>query len=280
MTAEEIQHAIASENSSSFVTPALSSLSRYVLYRRGVIEDRGAASACETYTNVVTFDIFDAIDIGYIEPATGLPDFPYCVGDRFPNLRLISADNNIYDNTNYPGLVATWEMSRNGLTWSTVTDIDNLESTFSRDIHVDWGDGADAYYLDNDYYFRVKLVNTDATLSANMVTNRSVRLIPTAAESVPLDIGEAFRITIGSSSVSVTITSNCFGDEVGETLANKIDSEITNYSATYHPESNIISIEDVASNNFEVSVTVSYQASQSLQLNVLQASITGMQRSI
>ncbi|MGY8868036.1 MAG: hypothetical protein ACKVJK_20720, partial [Methylophagaceae bacterium] len=264
-------NAISGENSSSFVTPALSSLSRYVLYRRGVIENRGAASACETFTNVVTFDIFDAIDIGYIEPAQGLPDFPYCVGDRFPNLRLISANNNIFDNTNYPTLVATWEMSRNATTWTTVTDVDNLENTFSRDIQ-DSDSPSDAYYLDDDYYFRVKLVNSDATLSNVMVTNRSIRLVPTAAESVSLDVGENYKITIGSLSVSVTITaSNSKTDEVGETLANKIDSEISNYSATYHPESNIISIEDVASNNLEVSVTVSYQAAQSLQLNVLRA---------
>ena len=263
--------AIASETSSSFVTPALSSLFRYVLYRRGVIEDRGAASACETYTNIVTFDIFDAIDIGYIEPSTGLPDFPYCVGDRFPNLRLISADNNIFDNTSHPGLVATWELSRNGLTWTTVNDIDTSERTFNRRPQ-DSNSPADAYYLDNDYFFRVKLVNTDATLSANMVSNRSVRLVPKAAESVPLDIGESFRITIGSSSVSVTITStNSTTDIIGEALANKIDSDITNYTATYHPESNIISIEDIASNNFEVSATILYQVGQSLQLNVLQA---------
>ena len=72
---------IASANNSTYITPALSSTFRYVIYRRGVIEDRGAASACENYSNQVNFEIFDTIDIGYVEPATGKPDFPYCVGD-------------------------------------------------------------------------------------------------------------------------------------------------------------------------------------------------------
>ena len=57
--------AIPTENNNSYVTPALSSTSRYILYKRGVIEDRGAADSCEKYTNEVTFEIYDTIAVSY-----------------------------------------------------------------------------------------------------------------------------------------------------------------------------------------------------------------------
>ncbi len=262
---------IASANNSTYITPALSSTFRYVIYRRGVIEDRGAASACENYSNQVNFEIFDTIDIGYVEPATGKPDFPYCVGDQFPNLTLISADSNIIDNVNYPGLVATWEMSNDGINWTPVTDIDNNEFTF-RQLYQSSNNPTDTYYLSDDMYFRVKLVNTDTSLTTLTLTSSSVLLIPVAAETENLELGEIYEIVIGSSSVSVTVSAvNSTTDLIGAALATKIDSDVSNYTATYYSDSNIISIEDTASQGLGISTLITYGDSQSLRLNVLAA---------
>ena len=262
--------AIPSADNNSYVTPALSSAFRYILYKRGVIEDRGGAAACEKYSNEVTFEIFDTIDIGYIEPATGTPDFPYCVGDQFPNLRLISYDPNIIDNGNYPLLDVTWEMSSDAINWATVNEVvtDNNESTFSLR-SMDSNNPADTFYLGNDLYFRARVHNENSSIATYTLAGRSVKLIENSATH---DVGDNYKITIGSSSVSVTVTNvNSTTALLGAALANSIDSDVANYTATYDSGSNIIQIEDIASNNFEVTATTSYTTNKTLEMNVFQA---------
>jgi hypothetical protein len=260
--------AIPSTNSNVYTPPALSSSFRYVLYRRGVIENRGGSPTCEKYTDYVSFELFDALDIGYIEPASGTPDFPYCVGDRFPNLRLISADPNITDNTNYPNLTASWEMSTDGVSWSTVTDIDSNETTFNRYIG-DSNNPSDVFYLADDLYFRVKIENINSSVSTYTLDSYSVKLIENSA---PHELGDAYKITIGSSSVGVVVSSVVSTtDAIGSNLASKINTDITGYTASYLPDGNIIQIFDNASNAYEISTSVSYTLNQTLQLNLLQA---------
>ena len=58
---------------------------------------------------------------------------------------------------------------------------------------------------------------------------------------------------------------------IGATLANKIDTDIANYTATYLSGSNIIEIEDIASSNLNVSASTSYTLNKTLELNVFQA---------
>ncbi len=259
--------AIPLTNSNIYSPPALSSSFRYVLYRRGVIENRGGSSTCEKYTDYVSFELFDTLDIGYIEPATGTPDFPYCVGDRFPDLRLISADPNITDNSNY-SITATWEMSTDGINWTTVSDVDINETTFNRRIE-DSNNPSDPFYLADDLYFRVKVVNPNTSISTNTLEGYSVQLVENSA---PHDIGDSYKITIGSTSVAIPVTASVSTtDDIGEALASKINSDITAYTAIYLPEGNIIQIFDTASNALEISASVSYTLNQTLQLNVLKA---------
>ncbi|MDB4281098.1 hypothetical protein N9885_03405 [Flavobacteriaceae bacterium] len=168
-------------------------------------------------------------------------------------------------------MVATWEMSNDGINWTPVTDIDNNEFTF-RQLYQSSNNPTDTYYLSDDMYFRVKLVNTDTSLTTLTLTSSSVLLIPVAAETENLELGEIYEIVIGSSSVSVTVSAvNSTTDLIGAALATKIDSDVSNYTATYYSDSNIISIEDTASQGLGISTLITYGDSQSLRLNVLAA---------
>ena len=204
------------------------------------------------------------------EPATGTPDFPYCVGDQFPNLRLISYDPNLIDNVNYPNLDVTWEMSSDAISWATVTEIvtDNNESTFSLRAQ-DSNNPSDAFYLSDDLYFRARIHNENSGIATYTLAGYSVKLKENSAIH---DVGDNYKITIGSSSVSVTVTNvNSTTALLGAALANSIDSDIANYTATFIPATNIIEIEDIATNNFNVSASTSYTLNKTLELNVFQA---------
>ncbi len=266
--------AITSATQNSYITPPLDSSRRFVLYRRGVTINDGSADPCERYTDNIVFEILPPIDTGYVDIEGGTPDFPYCIGDKFPDLRLISGDNfRILDNDNYT-ITATWERSTDGLTWTTINEPvnDNNETTFNTRIEDSNAPG-DNFYMLNDVFIRVKIVDQGSpnTVSNTDLTHNSIRLIPTDTVSESLDLNEVYSITIGTFTVSSVVTAaNSTTDIIGEELATKIDNEIPDYSATFYPNSNIITIEDQMSNGFEVNTRVYFTVGQSLFMNVLE----------
>ena len=183
---------------------------------------------------------------------------------------MISYDPDIIDNVNYPNLDVTWEMSSDAINWATVNEVvtDNNESTFSLRAE-DSNNPSDAFYLSNDLYFRARVHNENSSISTYTLGGYSVKLIENSATH---DVGDNYKITIGSSSVSVTVTNvNSTTALLGAALANSIDSDVSNYTATYLSGSKIIQIEDIASNNFEVTATTSYTTNKTLELNVFQS---------
>ena len=129
--------------------------------------------------------------------------------------------------------------------------------------------GRGRFCLADDLYFRARVHNENSGIATYTLAGYSVKLKENSAIH---DIGDNYKITIGSSSVSVTVTSvNSTTALLGAALANNIDSDIANYTATFISATNIIEIEDIASNNFNISASTSYTLNKTLELNVFQA---------
>ncbi|NDB29042.1 hypothetical protein EB151_05760, partial [archaeon] len=154
-------NAIPGETNHSYRPGTLDPISNnsYIFYRRGVTLNDGSLDPCERYTNVIRITIQEGLDVGYVDILGGTPDFPYCAGETFPDLFLISADPNI-DNNLY-NLTATWQLyDVPSASWRNITDGNNNSYNFD----ANFGDSdnpSDLLYLDESKLVRVRITETN-----------------------------------------------------------------------------------------------------------------------
>ncbi len=86
--------------------------------------------------------------------------------DPFPNLKLNSADGRLQrandpNNTIYPDITTTWQLSRDGISWSDISESpsDRDKTTFrlTNDQRRNSRTPGNAYYMDDDIFIRVKI---------------------------------------------------------------------------------------------------------------------------
>ena len=240
-------------------------------YRRSVLKNDDTDSDCWTSTEPMLFKVLDPLDVGFIDELYPV-DGAFCYGEPHPALQLTGLPeqllNNITRGTNglsgdngNPNMV--WEVSTNKTTWQDVPSEPNNETN----IHIlkrNNGQAAELL-LTQTLYYRAKFTYRDTGAGGSsdasydddydLDTLTAVTTQTSTSESIALfengtiHEGETYQILLGSTSVSVTTSTNSTTDQIGVAIAASINqiNASTNITAVYYADQNIIVLSNLDS---------------------------------